>query len=191
MKFPQPLLLLCALLAASGSAVAKDGEEKFILLQERRVSILVPDGYVYSSGRDDNGTLMAKIADPKAKNELQVSFQADPESRLGAESQQMAFLAQACRQYAEGSVEHSYDFKPLAPHAGTGTYCTFTDASLVGRPPPKGEFLHVTTGIKAWPGCNLVFTLLSNDTASKEYQTLLRLVKDSFEERPPAAPAKS
>ena len=190
MKHPFHALLLFALLAAGSAASAKDSEEKFILLEEHRVSIAVPDGYVYSSGRDDNGTLVAQIADPKEKNRLQVVFQSDPDSRLGAESQQMRFLAEKCGQYADGSVEHSYDFKSLAPHTGIGTYCSFTDASLVGREPPKGEFLHVTMGVKAGPGWIIVFTLLSNDTASKEHQALLKLVKESFEEKPPVAPAK-
>jgi hypothetical protein len=97
----------------------------------------------------------------------------------------MDYLARACQQYAEGSVEKSYTFTPLAPHRGTGTYCMFTDASLVDREPPKGEVRNVTTGVKSWAGWICVFTLLSNDTTSKEYQTALRLVKESFEE--PAA----
>jgi hypothetical protein len=64
----------------------------------------------------------------------------------------------------------------------------FTDAALAGRLPiPKGEFLHVTTGVKVWSGCVLIFTVLSNDITSKEYQTALKLVKESFDEAP--APA--
>lgn len=187
-------LVLFALVPTAALLRAKDDGENIILFQDHRVSIAVPRGLLYSSGRDDDGTIMAKIVDAKGKNELQVSFRSDPASRLGTEQQQIDFLAQVCQRYgyAEGSVERRYDFKPLEPHSGTGTYCTFTDASLVGTTPPKGEFLHVTTGVKVWPGWVIVFTLHSNDNASKEYQTLLALLKDSFEEKPaPAAPPKS
>ena len=184
-------LFLLVLLVAGSGAFAKDGDQTFILSADHSVTMAVPDGYVFSSGRDESGMIMAKLVDPKNGNELQVSFRPDPESRLGVERQQMDFLAQVCRQYAEGSVEHRYDFKPLGPRSGTGTYCTFTDASLVGTAPPKGEFLHVTTGVKAWPGWAIVFTLLSNNTAGKEYQVLFAVVKDSLEEKPaPAAQPK-
>ncbi len=185
-------LVLLALLPVATALRAGEDAENIILFQNHRVAIAVPRGFVYSSGRDDDGTIMTKISDPKEKNELQVSFRADPTSRLGTEQQQIDFLAQVCRSYAESSVEHSFDFKPLEPHSGTGTYCSFTDASLVGNTPPKGEYLSVTTGVKVWSGWAIVFTLLSNDTAGKEYQTLLGLVKDSFEEKTaPAGPAKS
>jgi hypothetical protein len=189
MRFPSKISLALFTFAVGAALLAKEKpNDQILLLGDRRVAIAVPDGYIYSSGRDEQGVIMVKIADPRDKIDLQVRFQPDPESRLGAESQQMEFLANVCRQYAEGSVEKSYDFKPLAPHHGSGTYCSFTDASLVGQEPPKGEFLHVTTGVKAWSGWALVFTVLSNDTDSKEYQTALKLVQESFEEKPAATP---
>ncbi len=183
---PKLLLALCALTAGTALFAKEKSQEQTLLLDNHRVTIAVPDGYVYSSGRDDQGVMMAKITDTKETIDLQVRFQTDPGSQLGAESQQMAFLASICQQYAEGSVEKSYEFKALDPRRGSGTYCSFTDASLVGRQPyPKGEFLHVTTGVKAWSGCALIFTVLSNDTTSKEYLTALKLLKESFEEPPP------
>jgi len=184
------LLFFLSMLATGGVATAKDPAENVILFLDHHVAIAVPPGFAYTSGRDDNGTIVAQIVDPKEKNRLQVQFQPDPASRLGTERQQMDFLAETCRQYAEGSVEHSYDFKALEPRSGTGTYCTFTDASLVGQTPPKGEFLHVTTGVKVWPGWAIVFTLLSNDITAKEYQTLVTLLKESFEEKPKDAAPK-
>lgn len=187
-KFPSTPLLLLALLAAGSRGLAKEPAENTILFLDHRVSITVPAGFTYTSGRDDDGTIVAQLADSKQVNKLQVQFQPDPAGRLGTETQQMDFLAAACRRYAEGSVERSFDFKPLEPRSGHGTYCSFTDATLVGRTPPKGEFLHVTTGVKVWPGWVIVFTLLSNDSASKDYQALLTLMRESFDEK--TAPAK-
>lgn len=191
MRLSPKFLFVFLLLAGGPAALAKDkSHEETILLDKHRVTIAVPDGFVYSSGRDDEGVLMAKITDAKEKIDLQVRFQADADGQLGSESQQMEFLATVCRQYAEGSVEKGYDFKPLEPRHGTGTFCSFTDASLVGKlPVPRGEFLHITQGVKVSPGWVIVFTVLSNDTDSKEYQTALKLVKESFEEAPAPAPA--
>ena len=190
MRTPLKPLGLFLLLVASALAAPKEKEreETLILAGNRSVAITVPAGFVYSSGREESGLLMARIANAKETVTLQVQFQPDPDGRLGTEQRQMDFLAQICRQYAEGSVEKGYDFKPLEPRAGSGTYCTFTDASLAGHEVPKGEFLNVTTGAKVWSGWALVFTLLSNDTTSKDYQTVLRLMKESFSEKPAAGP---
>jgi hypothetical protein len=181
--------VLVALCSSTGLFAKEKAREETVLLDKHRVTISVPEGYVYSSGRDEQGIIMAKLSDPKEKVDLQVRFQTDTGARLGGEAQQMEFLANVCRQYAESSVEKGYEFRALEPRKGNGTYCSFTDATLAGRLPiPKGEFLHVTTGVKVWNGCVLIFTVLSNDVTSKEYQTALKLVKESFEETPaPAA----
>lgn len=181
------ILLCCGLRLLAGPKDA-EREETLILADNHRVAIAVPAGFVYSSGRDEGGLLMARLADPKETVTLQVQFQPDPDGKLTSEQHQMDYLAQICRQYAEGSVEKSYDFKPLEPHVGTGTFCKFTDASIAGPVIPKGEYLNVTTGVKVWPGWVLVFTLLSNNTTSREYQTALRVVRESFQEAPVAGP---
>ena len=182
-------VVLCVLSVDAGASSKGKAHNEILLLGDRRVSIAVPEGFAYSSGRDDQGVLMTKITDAKGRIDLQVRLELDPDSQLGGEAQQMEFLANTCRQYVESSVEKSFEFKALEPRHGSGTYCSFTDASLVHRAPyPKGEFLHVTTGVKVWSGCALVFTVLSNDIDSPEFQTALRLVKDSFEEIPVATP---
>ena len=187
---PINALSLFLLLAASAlaSPKEKEREEVIILVDNHRVTIAVPAGFVYTSGREPSGFLMAKVANAKETVTLQVQFQPDPEGRLATEQHQMDFLAEVCRQYAEGSVEKGYDFKALAPRVGTGTYCTFTDASLNRDAVPKGEFLNVTQGVKVWSGWALVFTLLSNDTTSNDYLTALRLMKETFQEKPAPGP---
>ncbi|MSU23341.1 MAG: hypothetical protein EXS32_05890 [Opitutus sp.] len=189
MKLLLKFLALLALLATAGRVLAKEAArtETLFLFQNHRVTISVPEGYVYSSGRDERGIITAKLVAPKQKVELQVSFQPDPDGRLTTEAGQMAFLAQVCRPYVDGSVERSYHFKSLEPHRGSGTYCVFTDASLVGREPPKGEFLNITASVKVASGVAIIFTLLSTDTTSNDYQTALKLLKESFESPAPAA----
>ncbi|MSU69705.1 MAG: hypothetical protein EXS39_02790 [Opitutaceae bacterium] len=176
-------LFLLLLLPVTTQVFAK--EETLIIFQERRVTIAVPEGYVYSSNRDESGVISAKISDSKQRVDLVVSFYPDPKGRLASEDKQMGFVAEMSQPYAEGSAEKSYDFRPLEPHTGSGTYSVFTDASLVGKMPfPPGEFLNITCGVKAWPGCVLVFKLWSNSTTSTEYETALKLLKMTFEEKP-------
>jgi len=60
----------------------------------------------------------------------------------------------------------------------------FTDAKLRGRSSlPPGEYLHLTVGLKAWPGVVAVFRIFSQDTTSAEYQAILGLLRESVEER--------
>ena len=182
------LVLLLAVSTAGAKEKDKDHDESLILMGDHRVVITVPAGYIYSSGRDDNGVLMVKVTDAKEKSVLQVAFVPDPDGLMATEKARMDKLAVDCQHYAEESVEKSYNFTSLAPRLGSGTFCVFADASLVGKEPPKDEWRNVTTGIKSWSGWCCMFTVLSNDTTSKEYQTAMRLVKDSFEELPPVSP---
>ena len=77
-------------------------------------------------------------------------------------------------------------FEELDPRVGSGTYCVFTDARMVGKKIPRGEYLQTTTGLKAWPGVVAVFTLFSNDTTSPEYREVMTMLRESVTEaRPP------
>jgi hypothetical protein len=181
------LKLIGLAVGLSAAAAASAGEETLLLFQDRRVVIKVPEKYVYTSARDDQGLITVKIVDPKQKTELQVSFFPDPRQRLATEDGRRAFVADLCMRYAESSVEKGYDFKELKPRTGSGLYCVFTDASLAHKlPAPPGEYLNVSCGIKVWSGSFLVFTLLSNTTTSVEYETQLKLLQETFEEKGPA-----
>ena len=60
-------------------------EETLILADNHRVAISVPAGLVYSSGRDEGGLVMVKLADAKETVTLQVQFQPDPEGKLASD----------------------------------------------------------------------------------------------------------
>jgi hypothetical protein len=179
-----PAAALLAALSLGGVASARD--ETVAPFQDHRIVIGVPEKYGFESSRSANGLLTVRINDPQHRIDLVVSFFPDTNGRLADGDGQRGFVADASRQYAEGSVEMNYDFKNLKPRTGSGLYCVFTDASLVRKLPlPPGEYLKVTSGVKAWSGCFLLFTLLSDNTTSEEYQTALRLVQESFEEMNP------
>jgi len=176
--------------SALWSAPCSAKNETIILSEEHRIGIAVPDGYEYSSRRNEQGAIGVQLVDPGQKISLQVVFLPDPKGEIVGETGQKDFLAGVCQPYAEGSVERSYDFKPLESRGTSGLYCHFTDATLAhsDKPPPAGEYLHVTSGVKVWSGYFLLFTLLSNDTTSKEYRTAFKLLQNSFDEKKPAGP---
>jgi hypothetical protein len=98
-------------------------------------------------------------------------------------------MVELFQEYVDSSVEKAMQFEELDPRTGAGTYCVFTDASLVGKKKfPPGEFLHFTTGLKAWPGVLAIFRVFSNDTTSAEYRAAMKMLRESVQEK--AVPLK-
>ena len=182
MKTAFKTLVFSCLLSAGSAALAK--EETLTVFDQRHVVIAVPEGFAFSFSQDAKGITTVLLANPAHQIELQLAFLPDAPALLVDEEQRKGFIAKAFLPYAEGSVEKSFDFQALAPRASAGTYVVFTDASLVGKLPPPGQFLRVTCGIKAWPGAFVVFTLLSNETTSRDYHAALTLLRESVQEKP-------
>jgi hypothetical protein len=170
---------------AIGTPKGQDREEILVLFEQRRVALAVPAGFVFSSGKGENGIITARLSDPKETVSLQISFLPDPSGGFSSARKRKEFIAQSFQHYVAGSVEQAMRFEELESRAGAGTYCVFTDASLAGKTKfPPNEYLHSTTGIKAWRGCFAVFTILSNSITSPEYVTVMNVVSESLKELP-------
>jgi hypothetical protein len=181
-----PILGLFALVIAPLGAATKKHDETVFLFENRKVVLAVPEGFGFSSNKDDRGVLTVKIADRKEQAALQLTFLPDPDSHFASGWNRREFMNDQFRTYVTGSVEKAMQFDELEPRQGAGTYCIFTDNSLVGKPKlPPGEFLNSTTGVKAWPGVAAVFVLFSNDTTSKDYKALMEMLRDSVQEEAP------
>jgi hypothetical protein len=177
------IFLLLLLPSMTVAAAPKNRDEVVFLFQNRKVMVAVPEGFGFQSAKDARGIISVRLAHPQDKISLQVSFLPDPEGRLGTARGRKEFIYETFQDYVASSVEKAMRFEELEPRAGGGTYCVFTDAALVGKASlPRGEFLQTTTGIKSWPGVVAVFTLFSNETASKEYRAMLEMLRDSLEE---------
>jgi hypothetical protein len=125
------------------------------------------------------------LADPKERFSLDCVFLPDPEGELGSARGRAEKLVEMFNSYVESSKEKGMRFEELEPRTGAGTYCVFTDVNLVGKTQlPPGEFLHLTAGLKAWPGVVAVFRFFSNDTTSPEYQGVLKMLRESVDEKP-------
>ena len=187
-RFASPLLALLLVLSPAGSPAAtndKAREEVLVLFGQRRVALAVPPGFVFSSHKDERGLITANLTDPKEKITLQISFLPDPDGEFATPRGRKELMVQSFQQFVSGSVEQAMRFEELEPRTGAGTYCVFTDAALVGQAKlPPGDYLHSTTGVKAWRGCLAVFTLMSNTTTSDEYRAAMKLLRESLVEQP-------
>jgi hypothetical protein len=178
-------LLLVSFFFAAALAFAKEREETVFVFQNRKVSFVLPENLGFASTKDDAGRMTVHIADQKEKVSLQMTFLADLDEQFTSARSRKELMADTFRDNVENSVEKAMQFEELEPKFGAGTYCVFTDARLAGKAKlPRGEFLHATTGVKAWPGVAAVFSIYCNDTNSKEYQAVMNLLRDSVQEKP-------
>lgn len=160
-------------------------EESVFIFSNRRVAFAVPAGFSFNVERNDAGVVGVRIeqATPTGAT-LQVSFVADREGELVTARGRKEFMHAHFQSYLLASVDRVMQFEELQPRAGGGTYAVFTDASLVGKTPPAGEYLLCTAGVKAWSGVGAVFTLLSNATDSPAHRSLLAMLRESAWEKP-------
>lgn len=180
-------LAFLACLSATLAVPARSAQrEEVVLLGEgRRVTIAVPSGFTFEQARDAAGLARAVLADAGRRVSLDLAFLPDPEGeamRLRVRNERMVEFFQ---EHVAASVEKAMQFEELAPRRGTGTFCVFTDAALVGRTDlPPNEYRHLTAGVKAWAWVLVVFRLFSNDTSSEPYLAAMRALRETVDERP-------
>lgn len=178
-------LLLPILLAQAVVHAGPRREETVFLFENRKLVIEVPPGFGYSHSKDDLGLMNVHLATPKDTVTVHLLFLPDPEGRFGSARARKEKMVDLFQEYAESSVEKAMQFEELDPVRGAGTYCVFTDAKLVGQSTlPPGEYLHFTTGLKAWPGVLAIFRVFSNDTKSPDYRALMKMLRESVQEKP-------
>ena len=177
-----PWLLLSLTVAEAGPTFR---EETVFLFENRKLAIAVPTGFGYHNNKDEHGLMNVQLAAPKDKVTLHVVFVPDPEGTFVNARARKEKMVDLFQEYVGDSVEKAMQFEELEPRMGAGTYCVFTDATLAAKAKcPPGEYLHLTTGVKAWPGVVAVFRLASNDTKSSEYQAAMKTLRESLDEKP-------
>ncbi len=185
MKLSVPSFLLGLLVSALPSYAAAQREESVLLFEHRKVSVAVPPGFTVTRSRDEAGLVNLELAGAGQRVSLHLVFVPDPEGGALPARARKERMVELFESFVAGSEEKAMRFEELEPRRGAGTFCVFTDTSLVGRTdPPPGEYLHLTAGLKAWPGVMVVFRLFSPDTTSADYLAGLKLLRESVEERP-------
>jgi hypothetical protein len=176
---------LALLLAAAPARAAKEYKETLFLFENRQVVFTLPAGFGFSTTKNDQGLFTVHIADAKKRVAMQMTFLPDAQSQLADSRSRKEFIFQNFQERVEPSVEKAMQFQELEPKTGAGTYCVLTDEALAAmKKVPKDEFRNSTIGLKTWPGVAAVFTVSSNGTATKEYQTVLALLREGIREVP-------
>lgn len=168
-----------------GGAAAR--EETIPLTEKRGISVQVPDGFNFKSGVNAKGELAMTLEHAKERLSLHVTFEADPEEAFRQPRARKERLHEEFKSYVEGSREKAMQFDEFATRVGAATICVFTDDKLLGKQVseyPPGEYLHLTVGVKAWPGVVATFTLFSNDLKSANYEAVMHVLRDSVHEKP-------
>lgn len=170
--------------AAAIAARAEPREVVVPLHEGRRAGVAVPAGFQAVMKKDPAGVPALELAAPHRRVTLRVVFLPDADEAVASARTRREKMFELFREFVDASTEKAMRFEELAPRAGAGTFCVFTDARLAGKAPyPPGEYLHVTAGVKAWDGMLAVFTCFSNDTTSADYQAVLRVLRESLGEK--------
>jgi len=87
-------------------------------------------------------------------------------------------------QFVSESVEKKKNLKDFSLEKGYGSYCLFTDASLVGKKPPPGDYKVMGSG-QVQPADNLVgvVSLFADEADGEEMQAMLKII-NSLKVRP-------
>jgi hypothetical protein len=149
---PALFVLVLALPHLAAPATAKEKEksheESLLLFDQRRVGVNVPAGFLYSASKDEHGVISARLSTPKDTISLQISFLPDIDGEYATARGQKEIMVKSFQQYVVGSVEQGMHFEELQPRNGSGTYCIFTDAKLVGAATPGPKLVGATP---PWP----------------------------------------
>jgi hypothetical protein len=179
--------IACLLLAAAVGvgAVPKSRELKIALSEDREVIVAVPEVFALLTGQDQDGAIGIKLSNPDESVTIDITFLPDPEGRFAQARGRTELLHERFAEYVDSSTEKGMQFEELEPRLGAGTYCVFTDVNLVGKTQlPRGEYLHLTAGVKSWRGVIAVFRCFSNDTTSAGYRAIFTMLRESVHEKP-------
>ena len=189
MKFSLIFALLIPVMAVASGTAPKTRELKIALTESREVLIAVPEGFALVTGQDASGAVAVKLSDPKDSVTMDVQFLPDGEGKYSTTRARLELMHEMFSEYVDDSTEKAMQFEELEPRVGAGSYCVFTDTKLVGKTElPPGEYVHLTTGVKAWPGVVAIFRCFSNDTTSPGYKAIMAMLRESVNEKP--APLK-
>ncbi len=178
-------LVLSPVFSAGVYGAPKVREETFFLFENRKLVVAVPAGFACVASKNEDGMVAVKLADSKGRYSVELLFLPDPEGQFAGARARREKMVDLLADYVGQSREKGMQFEELEPRKGVGTYCVFTDSTLLGKEKlPPGEYLHLTSGLKVWPGVVAIFRFFSNDTASDEYRSVLKMLRESVDEIP-------
>jgi hypothetical protein len=113
------------------------------------LAITVPTGWALSTQKEEDSGVALTLSPPAGVNaKLLLNIAFVPEPKPVPKEEMNEKVLSVCDQFVDASVEKKktlVDFR--LPGSAFGSYCLFTDASLVGRPPKPDEFKVIGVGI--------------------------------------------
>lgn len=178
------VVLLTGLMLMGSLTRAAAMEEIVSLMEGHKLAITIPDGFKFTKATDDRGVTVVHLNNADHSLSMDVTILPDFDGTMQTARGRKEFMFDAFQQYVETSVEKAMQFEELEPRKGSGSYCVFTDAKLVGKTTfPPDDYLTLTAGVKAWKGAFAFFNLFANDPKSQDYKTAMQLLRESFEEK--------
>lgn len=174
----KPSLILCSLLLAATPAFA----DTIDLGTHGTLTLTVPAGWslTFAKQPDIGVTLqLAPKGEVNAQGVMSIVF-----VEKGAKSSDKDIdekTLAAADNFIEQSVEKKKVLKHFTMSGGAyGSYCYFTDASLVGSQPQKGNFKGVASGVmRLSDDVSAAVTLLTDDQDSPEFAEMLEIVSSA------------
>ncbi|MBM2841981.1 MAG: hypothetical protein HW412_2509 [Bacteroidetes bacterium] len=143
------------------------------------LSVTVPETWV-ARGRDLGGKAFDLTFQPKSDANAQCKLTLIyPDKPMAIDKERIKKDIQgAAQKFVAGSVEKKAVLKEFKLKRGYGAYCSFTDESLVGKPPIRGNYKTMTSGfVGLSEDVTGAVTLLSDSFASQEFKTMLSIVE--------------
>ena len=145
-------------------------------------SIDVPKGWTLSSHKEDDSGLALTLSAPgeaNAKCLVNLSMVAEPKP-VAKELVDEQVLS-VCEQFVDQSVEKKKTLRDFGlSGAAYGSYCVFTDASLVGKPVKRDEFKVIAIGIVRFrDDVMAAVSVAGDDEKSPEFSAMLAAVRSA------------
>lgn len=177
------IILLAAMVAAPAFGSAWLAEHQVVLPSGRPIGVTLPGGMFVQVTEDEEGNPLLEVSNDEESLLLRASFGEQNTSRVSDPDAQRAYLSRSLAVYLEESLERHMRFKSLTTADATGMYCIFSDAHLPrDQPPPEGEWIYLTAGMRAWSTWYVEFRLFSNHLDSPDYEALMDALRDGFRE---------
>jgi hypothetical protein len=173
-------LVAALLVFTAGLAEAAANPRVVQVGPKHRFLVTVPKGFEARFGQGRVGPDVV-IGRPDGSIYLHVEFALSNEAQIETPEWQAGAVARLLARDRDMTDTRDDGTRPLEPRTGSGVFTVLTDLRLLGLSVAiPDDYVYKTAGVRAWPGCVMVFQLMSNETLSPDYEALLRLAREDF-----------
>ncbi|HTB80160.1 MAG TPA: hypothetical protein VK717_04655 [Opitutaceae bacterium] len=154
--------------------------DDFILGEHGILSMPVTDAWVAQNHDVQSGYTISLESKTGANAACRITVIAVQNATFPDKAKTRAEFMQLAQSFSPGSVEKKPAPKEFSLKSGFGLYCSFTDASLVGKPPIKGNYKTVSPGlIYMSKDLVLAVTIFTDDPSGPEFRQLVDIIQST------------